>query len=104
MSRVRRPLKAMRGSLLLPLGLGMAVLVSALLVVSVKHQNRGLTTELDQVRLEREKLEQEWAQLQLEEAALAHHGRVERLAREQLNMAEPREYEIVREPAAGGPR
>ncbi len=47
------------------------------------------------LRSERERLEMEWAQLQLEEATLAHNNRVDKLAREQLGMVEPRDYVIV---------
>lgn len=85
----------MRGSLLLPMGLLLAVVVSAVSVVGAKHENRALVSELDDLRRERERLEMEWAQLQLEEATLAHHARVERVAREQLKMEEPRHYVIV---------
>ena len=38
----------------------------------------------------------EAAQLQLEEATLAHHARIEKIAREQLGMTEPREYAVVK--------
>jgi cell division protein FtsL len=89
-----------RGSLLLPILLGFAVMVSALAVVRTKHENRALVSERDELRKERQRLEMEWSQLQLEEAALAHHARVERAAREQLGMAEPRDYMIVDQSAA----
>jgi cell division protein FtsL len=84
-----------RGSLLLPILLGFAVMVSALAVVRTKHENRALVSERDELRKERQRLEMEWSQLQLEEATLAHHGRVEKIAREQLDMTEPRDYVIV---------
>ena len=45
-------------------------------------------------------MQMEWSQLQLEEAALSHHARIERAAREQLGMAEPRDYVIVDQSAA----
>lgn len=81
--------------MMLPILLGVAVMVSALAVVRTKHENRALVSERDSLRKERERLEMEWSQLQLEEATLAHHGRVEKLAREQLNMTEPKDYVIV---------
>lgn len=84
-----------RGALMAPLALAAAVLVSALAVVHTKHENRALVNELDGLRKERERLEIEWAQLQLEEATLGHHARVEKIAREQLGMTEPRDYVIV---------
>ena len=72
------------------------VLGSALIVVKTKHENRTLVHELEQLRLEKARLETEWAQLQLEEATLAHHGRVEQLARDKLRMTEPQDTRIVR--------
>lgn len=87
--------------LLVPLVLAMLVIASALYAVRIKHDNRTLTTSLESTRVERERMQMEWSQLQLEEAALAHHARVERTAREQLGMAEPRDYVIVDLGAAG---
>ena len=84
-----------RGVLLIPLALIVAIVVSALAVVSTKHENRALVTELEGLRAERERLDMEWAQLQLEEATLASNNRVEHIAREQLGMTEPRDYVIV---------
>ncbi len=85
-----------RGVLLIPLTLSLAVFVSALAVVRTKHENRALVAELESLRQERERLEMEWAQLQLEEATLAHNNRVDKIAREQLGMNEPRDYQIVK--------
>ncbi|MDD3763206.1 MAG: cell division protein FtsL [Nevskiales bacterium] len=84
-----------RGQLLLPLMLAVAVFASALVVVRTKHENRALVGELDGLRAEHERLQMEWAQLQLEEATLAHNNRVEKIAREQLGMVEPDDYVIV---------
>lgn len=79
----------MKSGNLLPLALALAVMLSAVWVVQVKHRNRALTNELEQLRVEREHLDLEWSQLQLEEATLAQHGRVEQLARSQFGMVEP---------------
>ncbi len=84
-----------RGALLVPLFLSLAVIASALAVVRTKHENRALVADLESRRVERERLEMEWAQLQLEEATLAHNNRIDKLAREQLGMTEPRDYVIV---------
>lgn len=84
-----------RGSTLLPLVLILVTVASALAVVRTKHENRALVAELDGLRAERERLDMEWAQLQLEEATLAANNRVESIAREQLGMTEPRSYEII---------
>lgn len=70
-------------------------LVSAVAVVQAKHQSRGLQNELQQLRLVKDNIESEWAQLQLEESAWANHGRVDQLAREKLGMVEPVGYQVV---------
>lgn len=86
--------------MMFPLFLGIAVLASSLYVVRIKHHSRTLTTEIEQARVERERLQMEWSQLQLEEAALAHNARVENAARGELGMAEPREYVILQKSPA----
>ena len=78
--------------------LALVVLGSAIIVVKTKHENRTLVHELEQLRQEKARLETEWAQLQLEEATLAHHGRIEQIARDKLRMTEPAETQIVRMP------
>jgi len=85
-----------QGGLLLPLALAFAVMFSALAVIRTKHENRALVDHLEKLRKEEERLQTEWAQLQLEEATLGDHSRVERIAREQLGMVEPRDYVVVR--------
>lgn len=89
-----------RGRLILPLALAFAVGISALAVVRTKHENRALVSELETLRHDLRNINAEWEQLQLEQATLAHHGRVERIAREQLGMLEPRDYVIVERGAA----
>jgi cell division protein FtsL len=79
----------MKGGNLLPLALAAAVFGSSIVVVQIKHRNRTLTNEIDQMRGERDKLDLEWSQLQLEQATLAQHSRVEQLARRQFGMVEP---------------
>ena len=85
----------MRGGLMLHLLLSVLVVLSALAVVRVKFQNRELVTQMDQLRAEHERINMEWSQLQLEEATLASHTRVEKIAREQLGMTEPKDYVTV---------
>lgn len=87
---------ATRSGFYVPFLLVLTVVLSALAVVRVKHQNRAAVTELSQLGADKERLEMEWAQLQLEEATLAHHARIEKIAREQLGMTEPREYAVVK--------
>ena len=79
----------MKGGNLLPFALAVAVFISAIAVVQVKHRSRTLTAHLDQMRVEEQKLDLEWSQLQLEQAALSQHARVDQLARRQFHMVDP---------------
>jgi cell division protein FtsL len=83
------------GGTMMPLLLAVLVMISALAVVQVKQHSRNLTTRLDGLRQDRERLQLEWAQLQLEQATLAQHGRVDELARSQFGMVDPLDYQIV---------
>lgn len=93
----------MKPALLRLYALGALVLIAALVVVQNKHEHRRLTTELDRARAERNRLDLEWSQLQLEEATLASHARVEQVARERLGMWEPVESVVMAQPGAVKP-
>ncbi|HEB99652.1 MAG TPA: cell division protein FtsL [Thiotrichales bacterium] len=73
----------------------LAVLGSAIAVVYAKHRSRTLFIELQELRAERDRLDIEWGQLQLEQSTWANHGRIERLARERLGMSIPEHEDIV---------
>lgn len=93
----------MKPALLRLYALGVLVLVAALVVVQNKHEHRRLTTELDRARAEQNRLDLEWAQLQLEEATLASHARIEQVARERLGMWEPVESVVIAQPGVVQP-
>ena len=63
-----------------------AVLVSALYLVHTQYQSRRLVTELDRASSEARKLETGNETLQVEKRAQATPARVEKLAKEQLQM------------------
>jgi cell division protein FtsL len=63
-----------------------AVVVSALGVVYAKHQSRKLFVELNTLEKDRDRLNVEWGQLQLELNTWAAHGRIENKARKNLGM------------------
>jgi cell division protein FtsL len=72
-----------------PVNLGVLLLVvvsTAVAVVYSKHQARKLFVELQSRGNERDDMDIEWGQLQLEQSTLTTHGQVERAAREQLGM------------------
>jgi cell division protein FtsL len=79
--------------ILLPL-LWLAVLASAVTVIYVRHQARNLFTELERLSDERDELNIEWGQLQLEQSAWSNHGFVERVASDKLKMTLPQPVEV----------
>ncbi len=85
----------MKISFLAPLLLLLTLVVfSALAVVYSKHQSRKLFVELNALQKVRDEMDVEWGQLQLEQSAWATSGRIEKLARERLNMT-PIEYKKI---------
>jgi len=66
-----------------------AVLASALYLVNVQYESRRLFAENDRAQLEARKLETEREQLELEKRQQATPQRVEKLAREKLQMRTP---------------
>ena len=64
----------------------LAVVVTAVGIVYSKHQGRELFIELEMLGNERDRMDVEWGQLQLEQSTLTTQGKVERAARDQLGM------------------
>lgn len=64
----------------------LAVLASALYLVNVQYQSRRLFSELDKASSQARALDTDNERLQMEKRAQATSARVERLAREQLQM------------------
>jgi cell division protein FtsL len=69
--------------------LWLGVLGSSLGVIYAKHEARSRFNELQQLTQQRDDLDIEWGQLQLEQSTWATHGRVERVARDDLRMVIP---------------
>ena len=79
----------------------------ALGLVTSQHQARKLFAELEREQARAAELEVEHGQLQLEASTWARHARIERVARERLQMRSPeaRRLQILdAPPAAGGGR
>lgn len=68
----------------------LAVVASGVAVVYVKYLTRMEFRELQVLTEQLHQLEEEWAMLQLEEASLSTHPRVEQAARTRLGMYLPR--------------
>ncbi|MFT4675397.1 MAG: cell division protein FtsL [Reinekea sp.] len=65
------------------------VLITAFGIVSVTYQTRGQFALLEQSRQAQQVQWEEWGRLLLEESAFSSPSRVERVAREQLEMILP---------------
>jgi cell division protein FtsL len=74
--------------------LWIAVLVSSLGVVYGKQEARNRFNELQKLTDRRDDLDIEWGQLQLEQSTWATHGRVERVAHDDLGMVTPQPSEL----------
>ncbi|ANJ67937.1 cell division protein FtsL [Halothiobacillus diazotrophicus] len=75
--------------------LGFAVFASALVVVDLAQRDRDLTRSLSEQRQAIQKLNVTYAELQLEEGALAAQGRVDQIAQTRLDMHMPRPDQIT---------
>jgi cell division protein FtsL len=64
----------------------LAVLASALYLVRVQYDSRRLYSEIEKSEAEARRLQADYERLQLERQAQATPARVERVAREQLQM------------------
>ncbi|MEL7292349.1 MAG: cell division protein FtsL [Pseudomonadota bacterium] len=72
-----------------PLIMLVLIFASAMGVVFTTHHTRQAVTEKDQALVERERLDNEWRNLLLEETALAEHSRVQDIAKGELEMKRP---------------
>ena len=73
----------------LVLVLTLVVMMSAVAVVQAKHESRKRFAQLQALEKERDQMNVQWGQLQLEQGTWATHSRVERIARTRLNMRVP---------------
>jgi len=87
LAQVRKPL------LLISVFVVVCVL-SALAIVYTKHDSRKLFVELEELTAERDALNIEWGQLQIEQSTWATHARIERVAVEEMSLVRPQSDEI----------
>lgn len=73
----------------MPLLVLVLIFASAMGVVFTTHHTRQAITEKDQALQERERLDNEWRNLLIEETALAEHSRVQEIAKDELQMKRP---------------
>lgn len=72
-----------------------AVLISALVVVYVKNEQRVYFNELQTANQQAAQLDLEWNQLMLEQSAMGAPSRVQRIAHQQLHMVMPVPEKVV---------
>jgi cell division protein FtsL len=77
-----------RLAILVPV-LWIAVLASAAGAIDCKHRARELFVRLEALEAQRDNLDIEWGQLQLEQSAWSTHAFVENVARTKLRMTTP---------------
>jgi len=83
-----------RQPLLLTMVFATVCVMSAIALVYTKHESRKLFVELEQLTTERDELNIEWGQLQIEQSTWATHARIERVASEELSLVRPKSTEI----------
>ncbi|UCC56422.1 MAG: cell division protein FtsL [Gammaproteobacteria bacterium] len=69
--------------------LAIAVIASSVAVVYAEHHGRKLFVELQSLGYEKDRMDVEWGQLQLEQSTLTTQGQVEHDARTRLGMIIP---------------
>jgi len=66
------------------------VLLSAIAVVSSRHESRKLFVSLQEIQEQRDEMNVEWGKLQIEQSTVATHSRVASKATSQLGMLVPK--------------
>ena len=68
--------------------------ISAMALVYTKHEARKLFVELETLTQERDDLNIEWGQLQIEQSTWATHARIEQVAIGSLSLVRPESTDI----------
>jgi len=79
---------------LLTMLVAMGCVVTALALIYTRHESRKLFVELEQLTTERDNLNIEWGQLQIEQSTWARHARIEQVAVKELSLKRPELAEI----------
>jgi cell division protein FtsL len=73
----------------------LAVIASSMGVVYARHEGRKQFVQLQSLVYEKERMDVEWGQLQLEQSTLTTQGQIERAARTRLGMINPAPEQMV---------
>ncbi len=83
-----------RQPLILVFAFALVCVLSAMALVYTKHESRRLFVELESLTDERDRLNIEWGQLQIEQSTWATHARIEKVATDDLSLLRPDPSEI----------
>jgi len=83
-----------RQPFLLIMTFAVVCVMSAIAMIYTKHESRKLFVELESLTTQRDELNIEWGQLQIEQSTWATHARIERVAAEELSLVRPKATEI----------
>lgn len=78
----------------LVIAFALVCVLSALALIYTKHEARKLFVELEALTNERDQLNIEWGQLQIEQSTWATHARIEQVATDDLELTRPAASEI----------
>ena len=81
-------------SFLLTFVFAVVCVLSAIALVYSKHESRKLFVELEALTQERDALNIEWGQLQIEQSTWAQHARIEKVATDDLALVRPAAADI----------
>lgn len=81
---------------LMILALWFVVIISSTLQVAATHWHRNLVSDWQVSEHQRLGLKQDYGRLLLEQSALTAHGRVERIAKDKLQMIEAKNIQVIR--------
>ena len=87
LTRTRQPL-------LLVLVFAVVCVTSAMALIYTRHESRKLFVELEALTQERDELNIEWGQLQIEQSTWSTHARIEQVATDELALVRPEATEI----------
>ena len=83
-----------QSSFLLTMVFAAVCVVSAMAIVYTRHESRKLFVELEELTTERDALNIEWGQLQIEQSTWATHARIEKVAVDRLSLVRPAATDI----------
>lgn len=78
----------------LVLAFALVCVMSAVALIYTKHESRKLFVELETLTQQRDQLNIEWGQLQIEQSTWATHARIEQVAKDDLSLLRPEATDI----------